>query len=156
MKKHTLALTTLAILTAGFAFAVADAPSAKLTAVPKGVIPKAGYYMPQRLMLAAERPAGIKAEPSYSYKPLYGTLKFGAAADNGIHLALDEAPDASVGKLFVDSNADGDLTNDPSSEWTRKANKVKNPQTMAEVEVVMFNGAAEIRPKESPSIRRSV
>src|SRR5687767_5459939 len=130
--KKLFATTTLAILAAGIAYAIADSPSAKLTAVPKGIMPKAGYYMPQRILLTVDKPAGVKAEPSYANKPLYGTMKFGTAADNGIHLALDEAPDSASAKLFVDTNADGDLTNDPSAEWTRRANKIKNPQTMAE------------------------
>ena len=151
MKNHTLATAAFGLLTAGIAYAVADSPSAKLTVVSKGAMAKAGYYMPQRILLTADKPAGIKAEPSYTNKPLYGTLKFGVSEDNGLNLALDEAPDASIAKLFLDSNADGDLTNDVTAEWTRRANKVKNPQTMAEVEMVTFSGSAEIRPKGEPA-----
>ena len=147
MKKILLATAAFALLTAGVPAAAAEKPSANLSPIPKGIMPRAGYYMPQRLMLSVDKPAGIKAEPSYSFKPLYGTLRFGAAADNGIHLALDEAPNAASGKLYVDTNADGDLTNDPTSEWTRKSNKFKNPQTMAETEVIMFNGSVDVRPR---------
>ena len=151
MNRVVLPAVTLGVMAIGIAHAVADSPSAKLTLIPKGAMQKAGGYMPQRLMLSAEKPTGIKSEPTYSYKPLYGTLKFGPAADNGIVLALDEAPDASVGKLYADANGDGDLANDPSASWTRSARKVKNPQTMAETEVVMFNGAIEVQPKGEPA-----
>lgn len=109
-------------------------------------MPKAGYYMPQRLMLTASKPSGVVKEPAYANKPLYGDLKFGPS-DGHVCVALDEAPDASAAKLYIDANVDGDLTNDPSLDWKRNARKSKNPQTGEEVESVLFQGSATIKPK---------
>src|SRR5215813_11511709 len=93
---------TLASVTAWAAALRPDAPSATLKSVDSGAMRKAGYYMPQRLMLTTAKPASIVKEPAYANKPLYGDLKFGPD-DRHVGLALDESPDTYAAKLYLDS-----------------------------------------------------
>jgi len=85
--------------------------STTLTIVPKGGAAKVdGYYMPQRLILSAAKPAEVKKEPTYIGTPMYGILHFGNAKENGVVVVVDENADASEAKLYVDTNhlVDGD------------------------------------------------
>jgi peroxiredoxin len=70
-------------------------------------MPVIGGYKPQRLQLMAMKPAGVvKAPPGAA---LYGTLTFGGEA-----FSL-----ATIGdRLYVDANGNGDLTDDPATEWS--------------------------------------
>ena len=61
--------------------------------------------------LSKEMPKGLKKglnDPSARY----GILPSRVTA-NGVFVAVTEADDSETGKLFVDLNGDGDLTNDP-------------------------------------------
>ena len=67
-----------------------------------------------KLTLSTEKPAGVTHEPVYRYKPRYGTLHIGDAADNQIFVALDAPDDPKLlPTVYVDSNGNGDLTDDP-------------------------------------------
>src|SRR5205085_12606422 len=66
---------------------------------------------------AEQRPAGITKVPAGLSAPLYGPIKLGAAEHpSTIYLAVDE-PDGKASRIFVDSNGNGDLTDDPPAEW---------------------------------------
>ncbi len=119
--------------------------SSALSLIPTGGSAKAGYYMPQRLMLSATKPADIKKEPAYSGTPLYGTLHFGNAKENGITVVLDENADATEAKLYVDSNHDGDLTNDTPIEWKKGGNAAN----------VVYMGNAEVQPRLAKSTSKT-
>ncbi len=71
-----------------------------------------GGYRPVLAPMTADA-AGIKKAPTGLKSPQYGTLKFG---DKSFAFILDEG--GSSPALFIDSNHDGDLTNDPKIEWT--------------------------------------
>ena len=77
-----------------------------------------GYYNPQRLTLEAARPSGLRAAPAFraaQYALLRGN---GAGAAGRSYLvALDEPANGSP-TLYVDTNGDGDLTNDPPTTWS--------------------------------------
>ena len=66
-----------------------------------------------KLMLAAEKPAGITLEPRYRYTPQYGTITLGNAKNNKIVVVLDTDGATARPKLYVDANGNGDLTDDP-------------------------------------------
>jgi thiol-disulfide isomerase/thioredoxin len=68
---------------------------------------------PQKLQLSADKPAGVTNEPAYRYKPMYGVIHLGDAKSNAIVVVVDTAPGVTHPKLFVDSNGNGDLTDDP-------------------------------------------
>jgi len=87
-----------------------------LTLLPSGAMPKLGGYRPQQVKLAKNKPAGVKKAPEMA-EPLYGQIKFGTKQ---FAVALDE-PKGGDAKLYVDSNGDGDLTDDPATTWDKKA-----------------------------------
>jgi thiol-disulfide isomerase/thioredoxin len=83
--------------------------------VPSGVTSKVGGYRPIRSEMNA--PAeDIKKTPEGLVSPKYGKLTLG---DKTWSYILDEPEDAPA-KLFIDSNGDGDLTNDPAAQWEAK------------------------------------
>lgn len=76
-----------------------------------------GGYIPQRLKLAADKPAHVKKAPSDLANPLFGELKIGPSnAPGRIVIVIDEPP-GKPSRIFVDSNGNGDLTDDPSPRW---------------------------------------
>jgi hypothetical protein len=77
-------------------------------------------YMPMGIVLSADKPIGvsIKKEPSYRTTPKYGVLKMGDGPQSKILVAVDEPTD-QVWRLYVDANANGDLTDDGDGSWKR-------------------------------------
>ncbi len=88
----------------------------KLNLIPQGATEKMGGQRAQLLALKAERPAAVRKIPAGLLAPQYGVLSLGDAANpTQITVLLDESGPAP--RLFVDSNGDGDLTNDPPAVW---------------------------------------
>jgi peroxiredoxin len=92
--------------------------TANLTIVPEGGSRLVGGYAPIRLALTAEKPAGLTKAPEMA-APMYGLLKYGASS---IIVALDQ-PEGKPSVLYVDSNGNGDLTDDAKPEWTTRSYK---------------------------------
>jgi thiol-disulfide isomerase/thioredoxin len=108
-------LSTLVLLVA--AGAMNDGVSMKFIA--SGATAKTGY----RPILAemVDKTESVKVAPEGLVSPKYGTLELG---ENSFGFILDE-PEGKKAKLFIDSNRDGDYTNDPDTKWTGKtANKL--------------------------------
>lgn len=97
--------------------------------IGRGATAKAGGYRPIRAELV-EKSDAVKKAPEGLTTPKYGQLKFG---DKSWTFILDEPADKPA-KWYVDSNGDGDLTNDPAAQW--EARKQGN--------LTMFNGSTEI------------
>lgn len=93
-----------------------SAQEAKLQWIGSDASKELGGYMPQRLKLSTAKPAGLKKSPDDLSAPLYGEIKFGSATHV---LALDE-PVGKPTRLLLDSNANGDLTDDPAPQWASK------------------------------------
>ncbi len=93
--------------------AAAPADGVQMKFVPSGAVQKAGGYMPVRAEMTTSD-AGIKTKPAGVTAPHYGKLTFGAKS---VMFLLDE-PAGGTPHLYVDSNNDGDLTNDPAVTWT--------------------------------------
>ncbi|HUR26906.1 MAG TPA: TlpA disulfide reductase family protein [Planctomycetota bacterium] len=100
-------------------------PTVQLTLVPKGASSKIGHYMPQKATMSEERPEGITQVPDGLTAARYGILAVGT----GKFFILDEPADAPA-RLFVDSNANGNLTDDPATEWGPGKNKDGSPSKM--------------------------
>ncbi|MFZ4573920.1 MAG: TlpA family protein disulfide reductase [Phycisphaerales bacterium] len=115
------------------AFALPADETVTLTLVPKGASSKIGHYAPQRAQFATERPASVSKQPEDLGGPQYGTLPI----NGGIAFIIDE-PDGKPARLFVDTNRNGDLTDDAPAEWTSKENTRGGKTT------VMHSGAAMI------------
>ncbi|MSU49063.1 MAG: hypothetical protein EXS37_08270 [Opitutus sp.] len=110
-----------------------------LKLISSGGMAKMGGYMPQRLALSAEQPTGIVKLPAHLVAPLFGALKIGVGdAATAIFVVLDE-PDGLPSRLFVDANANGDLTDDPAPVWTARPVKGRDGATYAQ-----FSGSAKV------------
>lgn len=113
---HLLALLAAAPLLA----VAAAAPDLQFKLLSSGGTAKVGTYLPQRLAISAETPEGIKKLPSDLAAPLFGTLKLGPGdAPTAFAVVLDE-PEGKPSRLFVDANANGDLTDDPAPVWNSR------------------------------------
>jgi len=69
--------------------------------------------------LSDKPPRAFRREPAYrSGKPLYGSFTLGNAPNNVITIVVDEA---SLERIYIDSNGDYDLMNDGASSWGSRA-----------------------------------
>ena len=91
---------------------LAPAEEIKETFLEKGLSEKMGGYRPLRAEMDQEASIVTKA-PAGLKNPKYGYITIG---DQKWAFILDEPADAD-GSLYIDVNADGDLTNDPRPEW---------------------------------------
>ena len=123
-------LTLLAMTTA---LALADGDPVSLTLLAKGGMAKIGYYAPQRATFGADKPEAITKVPADLLAPQYGSFPMAG----GVAFILDE-PDGKPARLFVDTNRNGDLTDDAPAEWTSKENK------RGDVTSVMHMGSASV------------
>jgi thiol-disulfide isomerase/thioredoxin len=138
-------ITSTIALCAGIAASAAalgDEPGQRvsLTLTPKGAHEKTGYFMPLGVELVAEKPALIKKAPEDLKSPRYGVIRLGDLVELGrsgevmprdpkavvdaaapaFAVILDE-PEGQPSRLLIDTNRDGDLTNDEAAEWTARA-----------------------------------
>ena len=90
-----------------------------LTFKPRGSASAIGWYAPQLLQLGPTKPAAAKKLPPGLASPLYGQLRFGGPASPGagVFTVVIDEPQGRPAGLYVDTNGDGDLTNDPPTEW---------------------------------------
>src|SRR5688500_10563556 len=99
----------------------AAAGEVKLDVLQSGAAQKIGGYNPQQAKLAKNKPAAVKKAPEMA-APLYGQIAFGGKQ---YVVALDE-PEGGDAKLYVDANANGDLTDDPAATWEKKQGQGPN------------------------------
>jgi thiol-disulfide isomerase/thioredoxin len=135
--RHLLATAATATLTCAAVAAPSDPapgttsaterPEVSMKLVPSGAMPKLGGYRPQRVNLSADKPADLKKAPEMT-SPLYGQTSFGG---NQYLVAVDE-PDKADAKLYVDSNGNGDLTDDPATKWEKKEANGPNGQKLVQ------------------------
>lgn len=97
------------------------AASAELTPDPKALTLEADRklrlpYYPSMVALVDTKPTFIQKEPTYRGKPLYGAIRLGNGPKSIIYLAVDEVK-GEKGRLYVDRNGNGDLTDDGNGEW---------------------------------------
>lgn len=111
------------------------APTLDLHLMPSGVFDRIHGYAPFGFDLSDARPAGLKTVPEIAsgVKTAYGTIKLGAHE----FLAM-RAGD----RLYVDANANGDLTDDPATVWAERTypNGTKAWEGSATVDLA-FGGA---------------
>ncbi|MCA9140715.1 MAG: TlpA family protein disulfide reductase [Planctomycetales bacterium] len=94
-----------------------------------GITRKIGGYRPIRSQMDQEADI-VKVAPDELEAPRYGYFEVG---DQKWAYILDE-PDEGDATLYVDSNRDGDLTNDPETKWT----------PTKQGEYTMYSGSGEI------------
>lgn len=118
-------LSVFALLLAG---TIVDDVQSKF--IPEGITARAGGYSPIRAEM--DQPADIVTKaPEGLKQPKYGKLEFG---EKSFAFILDE-PEEGEATLYVDSNGDGDLTNDAAAEWSSQSSGG----------LTMYQGAAKVQ-----------
>lgn len=101
----------------------------KSSFLESGATARQGGYRPVRSELDQTADV-VQVAPENLKAPKYGKLSFG---EKDFAYILDEPADEPA-RLYVDSNADGDLTNDPETNW----------EARTEGEMTMYFGSAKI------------
>lgn len=109
---NTYWLASLALVTPGFLFG----QEVKETFIPSGVTQRMGGYRPLRAMMSDEA-KGIEKRPEGLEAAHYGRIEIEGQSWAFI---LNEPEDGNA-SLYIDTNNDGDLTNDPEVKWTSRA-----------------------------------
>jgi thiol-disulfide isomerase/thioredoxin len=125
MKYYRYAMPLFALGLIGAPFTV-GAEDVKLDWQPSGATTKAGYYMPARITLSSIKPDGLKTAPADLEAPLYGSLQLGPTESPTTFYVVIDEPDGKPARLFVDANANGDLTDDPPVEWKGRTYKAQD------------------------------
>jgi thiol-disulfide isomerase/thioredoxin len=74
-------------------------------------------YFPSRISLSPDKkPSGITKEPAYTGTARYGTVRVGNGPKSTYLIAVDDV-NGGGGKLYVDTNRNGDLTDDGDGAW---------------------------------------
>jgi thiol-disulfide isomerase/thioredoxin len=97
--------------------------------LPEGVTKKVGGYRPMRAEMDKEADI-VKTAPKDLVAPKYGVIEIG---DKSWTFILDE-PEDKPATLYIDTNGDGDLTNDPMTKWESKT----------QGETTMYNGQGQV------------
>lgn len=121
---HGLVFTSLVV-----ALLAGSDDAFKLDAVSSGAMKRIGYYAPQRLELTGDRPASLTKLPDGLEAPRYGVLPIAGAPGVVFHVVLDE-PAGGPARLLIDSNGNGDLTDDATIEWVGKPQGKDSKYTM--------------------------
>src|SRR5512138_940975 len=77
-------------------------------------------YRPMSIVLSNDAPAALKQGPDQLTAPLYGLFQSGPDKAPISHPVIMVAQDNVPRKLFVDANADGEITKDEAFDWTGK------------------------------------
>jgi peroxiredoxin len=127
------------ILLLGAVFA-AQADDLKMDWQSSGIYNKLNYYQPVHLTLSPAKPDGLKTVPADLAAPLYGRLQLGPAEAPTTFFVIVDEPEGKPSRLFVDSNANGDLTDDPPAEW-----KARNVKTSDGRMLTNYSGGADLQ-----------
>jgi len=115
------------------AVASAGAQTVRLTPVPSNFMPKMGGYMPQRLALTDTKPAGVTKLPDGLTNAKFGLMHMGG---KDYTVCIGDIP-GNPSQLFIDTNGNGDLTDDPAPKWTKR-------QYSKEPELFQHIGTAQV------------
>lgn len=115
------------------------ADEVRLDWLEKGMSAKVGYYQPARMQLGDEKPESVIKLPEGIEKPRFGVLKFGPAESPTTCVFLLHEPKKGESKLWIDANANGDLTDDDPVEWTSRKSM------RGEQELIQWNGRANVK-----------
>ena len=89
----------------------------------QGAMQLMGGYRPQKAATTAIKPASIRRAPAGISKAEYGEIKMGPASSSLSYPFIVDQADSATPRLFVDSNANGDLTDDPPATWKLETHK---------------------------------
>jgi serine/threonine protein kinase len=107
-----------------------------------------GGYQPIESALSKSAPKSVSKTPMGLVSPLYGELKLGPAGSPRIHAIILNHAKKQESRLYVDSNANGDLTDDPPAKW--QPGQQSNAVTKAKWDV--FQGEFMVELKHADGI----
>jgi peroxiredoxin len=113
---------------------------------PAGITERGSGFRPHSVRLQAEAPAGLKRAPEGVGSPRYGVIEMGPAKAPAKFIVLVEAPADKPARLWLDTNANGDLTDDPPGTITNRPYKTRDGedatawQATAQVQIPFPNG----------------
>jgi peroxiredoxin len=142
--RQTLLFVAVASTALPFAGGSARAAAGRATAVLKleptaldqeGARKLGMVYFPIGAALETARPSGITKEPTYRVAAKYATIRLGNGPKATFVAALDE-PEGGDGRIYLDANRNGDLTDDGNGAWGEKSERDGN---------VTYRGIYELR-----------
>lgn len=113
-----------------FANPVGDASGIEQKFITAGITQKIGGYSPIRAEMSEEA-KGVSKSPEGLEAAKFGQIELDGKSWAFI---LDERSEGDA-KLYVDTNGDGDLTNDPETEWASRK----------QGEMTMYSGKAKVQ-----------
>lgn len=97
--------------------ATLGAQTVTLKMVSEGAAKRLQGTRPQQIRLSSEPPPGLTKIPGGITAPQFGVIQIGPMEQQtSLFIVVDE-PDGKPARLFADTNANGDLTDDPTAEW---------------------------------------
>jgi len=147
-------LKSTLVAAAGLAALSAQAqPPGQLSLELKGASTARLGYFPVQVALSGTKPAQVKKEPAYQGTPKYGIIRAGNGPRSAIAVALDE-PATGDWKIYVDANANGDLTDDGDGAW--KAKNDRNGRVMYGVNEYAVRASYGTANKEASSLEYGI
>lgn len=134
-------LSLAALLAAGRVGSAAEPVEARLDLIAEEATRTLGGYAPQRLSLQPTAPPALSKAPE-GLDPTdtrYGTLAFGPAGATTAFLLITREPTHGPARIWIDANANGDLTDDPAVTWTPAAYKSRTGESYS-----MHSGGARL------------
>ena len=129
-------ITALALLSLA---GVATAQDVNLKWIGKDASKDLGGYMPQRLKVSSTKPESLKKAPDGLATPIYGEMKIGPRESQSTCVIIVDEPADKPTRLYVDTNLNGDLTDDPAPNWEDKKMPGRNGK-----DVIVHVGDAEV------------
>lgn len=129
---------------------VSPAQEVNLEWMSADATPKFRYYNPQRLALGPASPAGLKKAPEGISNPLYGEIPFGPAEARQKVLLVIDQPAGGPQRLWVDTNGNGDLNDDPPAVWEARTRTLNGKESTsysgrAKLSLERKNGRSEVQ-----------
>lgn len=113
------------VCTLAAALLAASGDTVVLKPLNTGASTKIGSYAPQRIALSSTKPSAMTKAPEGLSAAMYGEFPF---AGKKVAVILDE-PEGKPATLWIDSNGNGDLTDDGAQKWEAKVNKQGDKET---------------------------
>jgi peroxiredoxin len=97
--------------------------------ISDGISANLGYYRPIKTELSAVKPARVTKLPENLLNPLFGNIALGPKESPVEAIILLDEPENGPARLWIDSNGNGDLTDDPPAKWAESGSKNKDGAT---------------------------
>lgn len=115
-----IGIALLALLLPSLGSAQQAIQTVKLRLRSSGASENLTPFRAQELELSPQRPPTVRKTPSNLKAPLYGVIRLGIKDKPTTFTVLMDAEENKPSHIWIDSNTDGDLTNDATVKWESK------------------------------------